>query len=73
MFIQDDFRVSNRLKLNAGLRYEYFGRPSANLNPDLPATGTFPSDGNNIAPRIGLAFDPAGDGKTVIRAGAGVY
>ena len=41
--------------------------------PDLPATGTFPSDGNNIAPRIGLAFDPAGDGRTVIRAGAGVY
>lgn len=72
-FIQNDFRVNNRLKLNAGLRYEYFGRPSANLNPDLPATGTFPSDGNNIAPRIGLAFDPSGDGKTVIRAGAGVY
>ena len=55
------------------MRYEYFGRPSANLNPDLPATGTFPTDGNNIAPRIGLAFDPAGDGRTVIRAGAGVY
>ncbi len=72
-FIQDDFRINNRLKLNAGVRYEYFGRPSANLNPDLPLTGTFPTDGNNIAPRIGLAFDPAGDGKTVIRAGAGVY
>ena len=26
-FVQDDFRVSDRLKLNVGLRYEYFGRP----------------------------------------------
>jgi hypothetical protein len=72
-FIQDDFRVNDRLKLNVGLRYENFGRPSANLNPDLPATGTFPSDNNNWAPRVGMAFDPAGDGKTVLRAGFGVY
>ncbi|MDP1568478.1 MAG: TonB-dependent receptor [Vicinamibacterales bacterium] len=72
-FVQDDFRVSDRLKLNLGLRYENFGRPEANLNPDLPATGSFPADNNNWAPRIGLAFDPSGDGRTVIRAGAGVY
>lgn len=72
-FVQDDFRVSDRLKLNVGLRYERFGRPAANLNPDLPPTGTFPSDNNNWAPRVGLAWDPAGDGRTVIRAGAGVY
>lgn len=72
-FIQDDFRVSDRLKVNLGLRYESFGRPDANLNPDLPPTGRFPSDNNNWAPRIGLAFDPVGDGRTVFRAGAGVY
>lgn len=72
-FIQDDFRLSDRLKVNVGLRYENFGRPDANPNPDLPLTGRFPSDGNNIAPRIGVAFDPAGDGRTVLRAGAGVY
>lgn len=72
-FIQDDFRVSDRLKLNLGLRYENFGRPAANLNPDLPPTGYFPADNNNWAPRLGLAFDPAGDGRTVVRAGAGVY
>lgn len=51
-FIQDDFRVSSRLTINAGLRYEYFGPPTeinghlSNFDPSLatsqvPATGSF--------------------------------
>ena len=32
-----------------------------------------PIDANNFAPRIGVAWDPFGDGKTSVRAGAGVY
>lgn len=72
-FIQDDFRVGDRLKLNLGLRYEYFGRPDANPNPDLPITASFAADTNNFAPRLGFAFDPTGGGRTVIRGGAGVY
>lgn len=72
-FIQDDFRVSDRLKVNLGLRYELFGRPPANPNPDLPLTAAFAADRNNFAPRVGVAFDPTGDGRTVLRGGAGVY
>ncbi len=72
-FVQDDFRVTDRLKLNLGLRYEHFGRPDANPNPDLPLTASFPSDTNNWAPRVGVAFDPSGNGRTVIRAGVGRY
>jgi hypothetical protein len=72
-FVQDDFRLSDRLKLNVGLRYENFGRPSANPNPDLPLTARFPADGNNLAPRLGLSYDLTGDGRTVLRGGAGVY
>lgn len=72
-FIQDDFRLGDRLKLNLGLRYEYFGRPAANPNPDLPLTAAFAADRNNVAPRVGFAFDPTGSGNTVIRGGAGVY
>jgi hypothetical protein len=72
-FIQDDVRLGERLKLNVGLRYEFFGRPDANLNPALPQTGVFPSDANNFAPRVGVAFDPTGQGRTVLRAGTGVY
>jgi hypothetical protein len=72
-FIQDDFRLSDRIKLNVGLRYENFGRPGSNPNPDLPLTGEFASDNNNIAPRVGLAYDITGDNKTVLRAGYGAY
>ncbi len=72
-FIQDDVRLTDRLKLNVGLRYEYFGRPDSNPNPALPLSASFPTDGNNFAPRLGLAFDPTGSGRTVLRAGAGLY
>jgi hypothetical protein len=73
LFVQDDIRLTQKLKLNIGMRYELFVRPEGNLNQDLPATGVIPQDYNNFAPRIGLAFDPKGDGKTVLRTGYGIY
>lgn len=39
----------------------------------LNVTQGFPRDSNNWAPRLGLAFDANGDGKTVIRAAAGIF
>lgn len=72
-FFQDDFRVTPRLKLNYGLRYELFWRPAAIPNPDVPATANIPQDRNNFAPRVGLAWDLDGKGKTVVRTGFGVY
>ncbi|MDX2270099.1 MAG: TonB-dependent receptor [Bryobacter sp.] len=72
-FIQDDIRLTANLKLNIGLRYEYFLRPDAIPNPDVPATATIPQDSNNWAPRAGLAWDLTGDGKTVLRTGGGIY
>ena len=80
-FVQDDFKVSSRLTLNLGLRYEYWTNPVGdkewNLNAisNVPGLITFanPStDKNNFAPRIGFAYDPTGGGKTAIRGGFGI-
>lgn len=57
-FIQDEWRPRANLTLTAGLRYE---------------NETVLRDRNNFAPRLALALDPTGSGKTAIRAGAGVF
>lgn len=84
-YVQDDIRLGDRLTLNAGLRYERTSVPeeldglSANFrNPLTDATPTvgpmYENPSNlNFAPRVGLAWDPSGDGKTAVRAGAGMF
>jgi len=78
-YIQDDWRVSNRLTLNLGIRYDYYQSPydkNGNSNVyDVPSNtnhpGTFHQNYNNFAPRVGLAY--ALRPSTVVRAGYGLY
>jgi len=73
-FFQDDWRFSQRLTLNLGLRWEYEQMPGPQIpNPALSATSAFPDDKNNFGPRVGFAWDLTGHGKTVVRGGYGIY
>lgn len=73
-FLQDDWRVTPRLTLNLGVRYEYQRNPSqGNAIAALPQTRVTVNDRNNIGPRVGFALDINGDGKTSLRGGWGLY
>jgi Carboxypeptidase regulatory-like domain len=116
-YVQDDYKISRRLTLNLGLRYEYNPQPAyfqnqsswfdpltgqiavslyhgaPNLTTQQVAKYAYPqfqsffvtpkqagvpngllfNQHDNWAPRIGVAFRPSEDNKTVIRAGAGIF
>jgi hypothetical protein len=84
-YLQDSWRVSRRFTLNLGLRYDYFGlvQEKHGLFNNVDPTTGFPSpigqarlyqpDWNNWAPRVSAAWDLTGRGKTVLRAGYGIF
>jgi hypothetical protein len=85
-FVQDDWRVTSRVTLNLGLRYQITTPISASNNllsnwtPSLglvqvgkQINSVYNSDHHDVGPRLGVVWDVTGKGTTVIRAGGGLY
>jgi hypothetical protein len=85
-FVADDWRIAPRLTLNLGLRYDVSQpvKDSNNLIANfIPSHGgliqvgkginsPYATDWNNLSPRLGIAWDVFGSGKTVLRAGGAI-
>ena len=81
MFWQDSWRMTHRLTLNYGLRYDaewspvFPGETALQKTADaaLGVVKGIPRDFNNFAPRAGFAYDLTGNGKTVVRGAYGIF
>ncbi|MEO7506131.1 MAG: TonB-dependent receptor, partial [Pyrinomonadaceae bacterium] len=73
-FVQDDWKITRRLKLTYGLRYDLYKIPKADPTSPFPLSRKFNVDKNDLSPRIGVAYAlREGNRPTVLRIGAGVY
>jgi len=89
VFAQDSWQLGERVTLDYGMRWESQIQPSlitpiedlfyfpfigqTRAGQEFPGDGTIPSDLKMFQPRIGLSWDPTGDGLSVVRVSFGIY
>ena len=85
LYVQDSWRMGSRLTLNLGVRYAHdlgFAPPQCRTAADPPGDVANPAQcfdlieepiWNTFSPRLHVAFDPIGDGKTVVKGGWGRF
>ena len=86
LFLQDNWKPTPNLTVKYGLRWEaqiepdlitppseVFYRAASSASPGFPSDGTIPSDYKMWQPRLGISWDPKGDGKQVIRFSSGLF
>ena len=85
LFIQDKWQPNSRLTVQYGVRWEAQIQPDPITppgevfyagfigRPGFPSDGTIPSDKKMFQPRLGLSWDPQGNGKQVVRFSSGLF
>jgi hypothetical protein len=86
LFGQDAWKLTPRLTINYGVRYDYEGplhNSAKNLSIFLPSQGfvfqgaginsLYPQNWKNVSPRVGFSFQPTANGSTVVRGSMGLY
>jgi len=79
LYAQDEWQVTPRLTATLGLRYDvqtYLDETARVVDAEAAfgiRTGIAPVDKNNVSPRLNVAYDLSGDGRSVLRAGVGYF
>ena len=74
-FVQDTIRLTDRLGVSLGLRYDFQSFRTDNLVSNIyyPESGRVPVDRNNLAPRFGFAYSVGDRSPMIIRGGYGLF
>ena len=76
-FVQDDWNISDRFIVKAGLRYQRQWMYDIDYTVSLPGGGRhtyqIPEDTNNLAPRLAVVFDPQANGRQSVHASYGIF